>query len=1473
MTGAGAADPLRCGVCGEPNPPGFRFCGACGAPMQAPQPELEERKVVTTLFADLEASTELAARLDPEDLRAVLRPFFEAMAEEIERYGGTVQKYIGDAVVAVFGVPVAHEDDPERAVRAALAMQRRLEALNEDAGAGGERLAMRIGVNTGEVITATGVDRDALVTGEAVNIAARFEGLAPPGGVVVGDRTYRDTQHAVRYRSLGEVTVKGIDRALRAWEAEGETAPPAGRAAAPGLAPMVGREDELDLLGLLLNRTAREGRPSLVTVVGPAGIGKSRLCREFLDRAEERRPLRLVRGRCLPYGQGLTYWPLAEILKADAGIMDSDPAEAIREKARALVEERLPDEGDTGLAQVLLSSIGVVVEPDPLAGAEPAAARELIGRSWRRYLESLAADGPVVALIDDLHWADEGLLDLVEALADRGSAPLLLLCTARPDLVERRPSWGGGLGSAATISLSPLSAIEGERLVRHLLEGAPAPEEAVRAVLDRAEGNPFFAQELLRMVIETGSLVRGDAGWTLARPLPETLPDTVQGVLASRIDLLPAAEKRALQDAAVVGRTFWQGAVERLGGSPAEAALDALVDKGLVWERDGSVIAGEREFAFNHVLTTDVTYAGIPRARRAQAHAQALAWMEELTTGRSEEFAEILAHHADGAGDRARTARYAMLAGHRNRRVFAALEAIGWYDRAIQAAADAGGPDTASLVPEAALARGEAQEQLGSFDRAEADYRQALEGARASDQGLLEARALAALAHVHWLQDRFEAGREVLDLALERARAIGATQLLAQLLYTAGTLAFGQGRYEEALARHREALRVAESNQDRAGEALARHGLCETLYFLGPLDRSLAEGQRADELFRALAQRPMVHHNLYMVAWDLWLKGRLEESDARFDESVAGSREVGNRRDEGFALAGSQVKAHLGDVGAALRCGQAALDISREIQTPRLALAAGSLHFLNLMEVGAFGRAEAELAGYRQIADAIGTNFGRPRLVTLSGWVAQRAGDPSAHEIFAQARAATEGVLLEDMWVGWYEVYAAEDGGDATFAREAGTRLETRARDESPWLVPWGLYGQALGDSLEGRWETAAALAGEVIARVGQTGDRSLEWRAAAVASRALAALGRHAEAEAERSRAAAIVGEVAASLDDEDLRSSFLARPVVAGILAEGSATRLLAGTPPDELAELWARAIPRRFEPGEAVFRRGDPGATVYVVQEGHVAVTVPGERDGELVARLGPGDVFGEMAILDEGPRRADATAEGGSSVLEIAREDFLRFLQSRPRVAERLVALLGRRLEEDAATPGGPSLDEAAERLTEAMQRLAGREGAPGPAIEILPVYIRDGSIRWLRPAGSESLQVEAGSGGHPGDTVVGALARYGIRPEAVHSTSWRTGQGRLVVTYLAVLDSIDVPPATLRSVEVRRSELARGSATGPPPSIEIDHVIEHALRHFAWLLQDDPVIRDLFAERWGPALESYTPEPFRSVQDLSASGAE
>jgi class 3 adenylate cyclase len=601
----------------------------------------QERKLVTILFADVTGSTGLGERLDPETLKEVLDAFFGAMRRPIELAGGTVEKFIGDAVMAVFGVPTAHEDDATRALRAALGMREELEALNRNLlEAQGLTLAMRVGIAMGEVVAVTSPrPGEVRVMGDAANVAARLEQSAEPGQIRVSDRAARAARgfHLVE---MGPLQLKGKELEVQAYELVGES-PASERLPAAQGAPLVGRESELALLETVYHRVATDGHPHLVTVYGDPGVGKSRLIAEFgaLTALRDVPPM-VVRGPCLPHGEGVPYWPLAEILKGHAGVLDSDPPRLALQKVELLGKEFLSAElsPDPARATVALAfSVGLHQPGETLSDEEPRRVRIEISSAWRSYFSALARRGPTIAVIEDIHWADGALLDLLEELADRVEGPLLILCSARSDLTGRRPGWGGGRRNFSSLLLEPLTPEESERLVGFLLGGSELPQRVRRRILTRGGGNPFFLEEIARHVLEeAGGKERVD------------IPDTVQGVLAARMDLLGRLEKRTLQSASVVGRVFWIGPLARLVESdraPLEEALARLEDRGLVLSRLSSSMAGEREYLFKHVLTRDVAYESLPRRERGSAHAEVAAWIEQTAGERWREFVELLAHH------------------------------------------------------------------------------------------------------------------------------------------------------------------------------------------------------------------------------------------------------------------------------------------------------------------------------------------------------------------------------------------------------------------------------------------------------------------------------------------------------------------------------------------------------------------------------------------------------------------------------------------------------------------------------------------------------------------------------------------------------------------------------------------------------------------------------------------------------------
>jgi class 3 adenylate cyclase len=601
-------------------------------------------KLVSVLFADVVSSTSRAERMHPEDVRLQMSEFFEAMSQEIRREGGTIEKFIGDAIMAVFGVPATHEDDALRAVRAAERMLERLARLN--AGRDGDaRIQVRIGINTGEVLAAGEPGGDLLVTGDTVNVAARLQELADPGSILVGDRTARAIRGCFHVKPLEALEVRGRSGPVGAWIVRGEEEMVEGPGPPGVSAPLIGRGSELALLRMLFDRVRKERLPHLVTIIGEAGVGKSRLVAEFVTALEGEG--RVVGSRCPPYGEGLTLWPLAKILKAEAEILDSDSPQLAFDRIEKLVAD-LPDEivpNRDRTVEALAHTLGLPRSSEAERDSR-ASYRELVD-SWRSLLASMTQESPLIVVIEDLHWADETLLSALADLADRLEAPVLFLGTARPELLQSRGDWGGGRRSYSSVSIDPLSLPESSELLESFLGGAEVSTDLRELVLGKAEGNPFFMEEIVRHLIDEGLLRQEDGRWTAdGHGLHHEIPDDVQAVILARIDLLSPIEKRALQQAAVVGRTFWSGGVQELtGGEDLEPTLRTLQQKEFINERVTSSIAGEVEYHFKHILIRDVAYESLPRRARGEVHAAVAQWIEGLGTDRLHERSELLALH------------------------------------------------------------------------------------------------------------------------------------------------------------------------------------------------------------------------------------------------------------------------------------------------------------------------------------------------------------------------------------------------------------------------------------------------------------------------------------------------------------------------------------------------------------------------------------------------------------------------------------------------------------------------------------------------------------------------------------------------------------------------------------------------------------------------------------------------------------
>jgi class 3 adenylate cyclase len=854
-----------CPSCGQENPDGFRHCGMCGAALAATPPAVgEERKIVTILFTDLVGSTARAEGLDPEDVRATLSAYYAQLRAELERHGGTVEKFIGDAVMAVFGAPVAHEDDPERAVRAALAIRDSV----------GEELEIRTAVHTGEALVALGaraVEGEGMVSGDVVNTAARLQSAAPVNGIIVGEGTYRATRHAIEYRDAPPVEAKGKAEPIKVWEAVSARSRFGSDVEQKLRTPLVGRERERGLLADALERARTEQSAQLVTLVGVPGIGKSRLIAELFQITEADPDLINWRqGRSLPYGERVSFWALGEIVKAHAGILESDDSATAEEKLAGMVAELAEDEREREWLTRLTR---------PLVGLEGAerTEREEAFAAWRRLLEAAAAQRPLILVFEDLHWADDGLLDFVDHLADWATTvPLLIVGTARPELLDRRPGWGGGKRNAFTLSIGALSDDETALLLQRLLDRAVLDAGQQQAVLQRAEGNPLYAEEYARMLAEHGG---GD--------LP--LPETVQGLIAARIDALAPEEKALLQDASVIGKVFWPGA---LTGSD-DRTLHALERKEFIRRDRRSSMAGETQYAFLHALVRDVAYGQIPRAERAEKHRRAAEWLTSLAGDRAEDHAEMLAHHY----------REALTLGEA-----AGLDTAALRGPARQAFADAAERAFSLSAGQAALdfARAALEltdpdsrerpvlELLGAYGSRLADSQgvpelldSAIEGFLAQNDYEHAAEAAAMRSSDAFFRGDLGSSRAASARAIEFARLAPSSPSAARALSQAARGAEILNRdFERALELAREALGIAEEagDEELAARCLNTIGLARVhagdAGGIEDLEQSVERAEAAGSLFD-------LHTGLNNLANSLWQIGRLEEGSARIHEARA----------------------------------------------------------------------------------------------------------------------------------------------------------------------------------------------------------------------------------------------------------------------------------------------------------------------------------------------------------------------------------------------------------------------------------------------------------------------------------------------------------------------------------------------------------------------------------------------------------
>jgi class 3 adenylate cyclase len=646
---------VRCQVCNQENPPGARFCLACGVALAAEAQPQEERRIVSIIFVDLVGFTARAESLDPEDVRALLMPYHDLARREIESFGGVVEKFIGDAIMGVFGAPVAYGDDAERAVRAAFIVRDSVCAMP------GGGLQIRIAVNTGEAVVslnARPARGESMVAGDVVNTASRLQTQAPVNGIVVGEATYLATRDVIGYDEADAIVAKGKAAPVKAWLATHALTPAGERPTRDRR--LVGRKPELRLLDAIWDRVLVERLPHLVSIFGPAGVGKSTVVSRFAESARER-GARVVFGRSLPYRESGVYGPLARHVMGICGIYESDPPDVVIDKLRNRTTALL--DGSSAPSDTVAEHLGAIVGVDGW-GAE-ATDRDILFSSTRLFLEAAAREQPTVLVFEDIHWSGGTLLDLIDALAvGSHGLPLLLVTLARPEFLDARESWGGRLASYTSVTLGPLGEDDARELaVRRL--GAPDRADAVVRV---AEGNPLFIEQLAATMEETEG----------------ALPTSIRGLVAARLDALPQRDRALLLDAAVVGKVFWYDALLALRPEPdVDRVLDELERRDLIRREASSMIENQQQFTFTHVLIRDVAYELLPRADRARRH-RAVAEFFERSTGSSSEAIGALARHWRDAGDFDRAIAQLVRAAEQAERGWAKEHAVLLYREALE---------------------------------------------------------------------------------------------------------------------------------------------------------------------------------------------------------------------------------------------------------------------------------------------------------------------------------------------------------------------------------------------------------------------------------------------------------------------------------------------------------------------------------------------------------------------------------------------------------------------------------------------------------------------------------------------------------------------------------------------------------------------------------------------------------------------
>jgi len=1095
-TTCGASLGQACSVCGTANAPTARFCGACGSPLEPPSGPppsdgAEERKVVSVLFADLAGFTAGSDGADPEDVKARLRPYFARAREEIESLGGTVEKFIGDAVVGLFGAPTSREDDAIRAVQAAWQITRAIDELNEEDPT--LELAIRTAVDTGEVVVDvdSSVERgEGIATGDVMNTASRLQHEAPVGGVVVGERTYRSTAQSFEYEPLGPVSVRGKIAPIPIWRVVG----PRSEQERPPLAPLIGRARELELLGTVWDKALADRRTHLVTVIGPPGIGKSRLVRELHPRLA--REGLFLKGRCRPYGETTGYGAFGQQVWQLAGIFETDSTTVARAKLRERIASLLPESEAEEVGAHLAILLGLSNEGAP--------DKQLLFYSVRRFVEAVADARPTAFVFEDIHWAEPALLELLESLASRlTNVPVFLITLARPDLLDTHPTWGGGLPRYTAVHLEPLTDADAHELASALLVGSEEASGYADRLVHTSGGNPLFLEELAASVAErTADVLAG-------------LPTTVQAIIAARLDALPRRSRQVLQDAAVVGRIFWRGPLAALqqDESDLDAMLDDLERRDFIRRQPESSVPEDREFIFKHVLTREVAYGTLPRAGRRERHRAVAAFIERASGDRVRESASILAHHYREADDDAKAATYLMMAADVASRAWAKQQAITLLGEAIEIAERIADRD---LLISARLARASTLIDAARFTDAVEGLDWLIDEADGRNLALAHlARARAAFwaadaAHVVKHSAAAAEIAERLDDREVQGRALAARSEAESM---GGDLATAFATWERATATWPVEQRDAPFARFYATRALMS-------YWAGDYETALKMAIEAHGLGIEASNLEAAVTSACNAGLALVGLSRHEEGISWLDRAIELGREW-EERSFRFTARGMNMRAgairEIGDLDTARAQSEEALELAKDSGFPPAEISARlDLLFADLME-GEAGAAERVIPG---LAEAL-------------------EGAKGFHQFLWSIRlmaARAEAALL-----------AGRSEDSISFARAALDEAEQFGRRKYGCLVRVPL-GRAL--LATGRADDAADVLTRAVLEAERLGHLPSRWPALAALADAKAALRDDDAASDARAAALRSVEEFGGFLTDAH-RASLMARPDVVALMS----------------------------------------------------------------------------------------------------------------------------------------------------------------------------------------------------------------------------------------------------------------------------------------------------------------------------------